>query len=91
MAKVIATLSPELGVGQELERLRLSIAFLWKYQLVQVALYAGYATMPRMAALSNSISGLSLRLEEAVKAMGERAALAAEMISPSDRSRVHFS
>jgi len=91
MAKVIATLSPELGVGQELERLRLTVTFLWKYRMVQVALYAGYASLPGMAALSNSISGLGVRLEAAMKDMGERAALAAEMISPSDRSRIHFS
>lgn len=89
-AKIIASLSPEIGVGQEFERVRLTVIFLWRYRMAQLALYTGYAPLPEMAALSNFISGLSVRLEEAVKAMGERATLAAEMMSPSDRSRIHL-
>jgi hypothetical protein len=89
-AKIIAALSPEIGVGQEFERLRLTAIFLWRYRMAQLALYTGYAPLPEMAALSNFISGFTVRLEEAVKAMGERAALAAEMMSPSDRSRIHL-
>ena len=89
-ATFIAALSPEIGVGQEFERLRLTATFLWKYRAVQLALFAGYAPLPEVASLSNFIGGLSVRLEAAVKAMGERAALAAEMISASDRSRIHL-
>ena len=90
MAKIIAMLSPELGVGQELERVRLTISFLWKYRMVQLSLYSGHLPLPEVAALSNFMSGLNVRLEAALKAMGERSALAAEMISPSDRGRIHF-
>jgi len=90
MAKIIAMLSPELGVGQELERARLTVSFLWKYRRVQLSLYVGHLPLPEMAALGTVISGFSVRLEAALKAMGERSALAAEMISPSDRGRIHF-
>ena len=89
-AKVIASLSPEIGVGQEFERLRLTMIFLWKDRVVQMALYVGYAPVPQLTGLSEFLSGFTVRLEEAVKAMGERATLAAEMMSPSDRSRIHL-
>lgn len=89
-ASIIAALSPEIGVGQELERLRLRVIFLWKFRIIQLALLAGYAPLPEVAALSDILSGLSVRLEAAVKSMGERAALGAEMISPRDRSGIHF-
>ncbi|HYL86372.1 MAG TPA: hypothetical protein VE263_19260 [Candidatus Angelobacter sp.] len=88
MAKVIAALSPEIGVGQELERLRLTMIFLWRFRMVQLSLYAGYIPLPQMDALSNLISGLSVRLEAAMKQLGERAALAAEMASSADRGRI---
>jgi hypothetical protein len=89
-ARVIATLSPDIGVGQEFERLSLTFKFLWRYRMIQMALYMGLAPQPEVDALSNMISGLSVRLEAAVKAMGERAALAAEMLSPPDRGRIHL-
>jgi len=76
MAKVIAVLSPELGIGQELERMRLTVTFLWQYRMVQLAFFVGYAPLPEMAALSNFMSGLSVRVGAGLKAMGERAALA---------------
>jgi len=91
IARIIAALSPETGVGQELERLKLTAIFLWKYSIVQLALRLGGAPLRGVLALSNHISGLSVRLEATLKAMGERAAQAGEMISPSDRGRVHFS
>jgi hypothetical protein len=90
MAKIIAALSPELRVGHEMERMRLTVTFLWRYRIAQFSLYAGHRSPGEMAALSNFMSGFSVRLEAGLKAMGERAALAAEMISPSDRSRIHL-
>jgi hypothetical protein len=87
-AKIIAVLSPEIGVGQEFERLRLTMTFLWRLRMIQLAVYAGYAPQPQVDDLSNLISGLSIRLEAAMKKLGERAALVAEMASSSDRRRV---
>ena len=88
IARIIAVLSPEIGVGQEFERLRLTLQFLWRLRIVQLALYAGYAPVPQLDQLSGLISGLSIRLEGAIKKLGERAALVAEMASPTDRRRV---
>ena len=90
MAKIIAALSPKLRVGHEVERVRLTVTFLWRYRLAQLSLYVGQGSLEKMAALSNFMSGFSVRLEAGLKAMGERAALAAEMISPSDRSGIHL-
>lgn len=88
IAKIIAVLSPEIGVGQEFERLRLTLQFLWRFRIVQLALYAGHAPVPQVGQLSGLISGLSIRLEGAIRKLGERAALVAEMASPADRRRV---
>ena len=88
-SRVIATLSPQIGVAQEFERLRLRMIFLWRYRLIWLSLRAGFAPLPQLSDLSNLLSGYSVRLEEAMKEMGERAALVAEMVSPSDRRRIH--
>lgn len=88
-SKVIAALSPQIGVSQEFERLRLRASFLWRYRIIWLSLQAGLAPVPQLSALSNLISGYSVRLEEAMKEMGERAALVAEMVSSPDRRRIH--
>jgi hypothetical protein len=89
ISRVIAALSPEIGVAQEFDRLRLTVNFRWRYRILWLSLWAGYATLPQMNYLSNLISGYSVRLEEAMREMGERAALVAEMVSSPDRRRVH--
>ena len=85
MARIIAGLSPEIVVMQEFERLRLTAKFIWRYELIRMKLRAGFAPLPQLDRLGNLISGLSVRLEIAVKELGERAALAAELASPRDR------
>ncbi len=89
MARVIAVLSPEVAAVQEFERLRLTVNFLWRYRIIRMSVWAGYAPLPQMDGLSNLISGLSFRLEAAMKELGERAALVAEMVSSPDRRRIH--
>lgn len=88
-ARAIAVLSPEVAVVQEFERLRLTVHFLWRYRIIRMSVWAGYAPLPQMDGLSNLISGLSVRLEVAMKELGERAALVAEMVSSPDRRRIH--
>ena len=88
-ARVIAALSPEVVAGQELERVRLTVNFLWRYRMIRMSVWAGFTPMPQLTALSNLLSGYSVRLEEAMKEMGERAALVAEMVSSPDRRRIH--
>jgi hypothetical protein len=89
IARVIAVLSPEVAGAQEFERLRLTVNFLWRYRVIRMCVWVGYAPLPQMDGLSNLISGLSVRLEAAMKELGERAALVAEMVSSPDRRRVH--
>lgn len=89
MARVIAALSPEVAAAQEFERLRLTVNFLWRYRIIRMSVWAGYAPLPQMDGLSNLISGFSVRLEAAMKELGERAALVAEIVSSRDRRRVH--
>ena len=88
-AKVIAALSPEVAAGQELERLFLMVRFLGRYRMIRISVWAGFAPLPQLSDLSNLLSAYSVRLEEAMKEMGERAALVAEMVSSPDRGRIH--
>jgi len=88
-ARVIAVLSPQVAAVHEFERFRLTVNFLWRYRIIRLGVWAGYAPLPQMDGLSNLISGLSVRMEAAMKALGERAALVVEMVSSPDRRRVH--
>lgn len=87
ISRVIAALSPEIGVGQEFERLRLRVRFLWRYRIIWMSLQAGFTPLPQISELSNLLSGYSVRLEQAMRELGERAALVAEMVSSSDLRR----
>jgi hypothetical protein len=90
LARIIAVLSPEVAAVQELERLRLTVRFACRYELVRLKLLAGFAPLPQLDGLSNLISGLSVRIETAMKNLGERAALAAELASSLDRRGTNF-
>jgi hypothetical protein len=46
---------------------------------------AGFTPLPQISDLSNLLSGCSVRLEEAIRELGERAAMVAEMASSPDR------
>jgi len=84
MAKIIARLSPEVVALHEFERLRLTVAFAWRYQMVRLQLRAGLMPIPRLDGLSDLVSGLSVRMETAMNELGERAVLAAEIASSFD-------
>jgi hypothetical protein len=86
MASAIAVLSPEVAAIEEFERLRLTISFSWRYQIIRWKLWVGWAPAAQLEGLSNLVSGLSVRMEAALKELGERAALAAELASSVDRS-----
>lgn len=88
-ARVVASLSAEVVAGQELQRLFLMVSFLWRYRLIRMSVWAGFTPLPQINDLSNLLSSYSVRLEEAMKEMGERAALVAEMVSSPDRRRIH--
>jgi len=85
LAKVITALSPEVAPMQEFERVRLSLVFHWRLQALRVRLALGAAGTPQLRAVSDIVSALSVRMETAMKELGERAALAAEMASAVER------
>ena len=84
MAKIIYVLSPEVAALHKFERLRLPLKFSLRYRLIRMQLRAGKVPIPRLAGLSDLVSGLSVRMETAMKELGERAALAAELASSFD-------
>ena len=88
-ARVMAALSPEVTTGQEMQRIFLTVSFLWRYRATRLILRAGFAPLPQLSDLSNVLSSFSVRLEEAMREMGERAAVVAEVVSSPDRRRIH--
>lgn len=89
IARVIARLSPQVAAAQELERAWLRAGFLWRYRIIWLSLQAGFAPLTQLNDLSSLLSGYSVRLEEAMRQLGERAALIAEVASTPDRRRIN--
>jgi hypothetical protein len=85
LARVIAVLSPEIAASHEFERLRLTLRFFWRYQMVLLGLYAGLLLLPQLGGLSQMVSELAFRMESAMKELGERAAIAAQLASTLNR------
>ena len=85
MARAIAVLSPEVAGAHEFERLRLTAEFAWRCQMIRWKLLTGLTPLVQLAGLSDLVSGLSVRLEQAMKELGERAAVAAELASSENR------
>jgi hypothetical protein len=86
LAKAVAVLSPEVATAQELERVWLSVQFSLRCQMLRIGLQFGMVSLPRLDALSQMVSELAVRMDTAMKDLGERAALAAKMASSLDRS-----
>ena len=85
MARVIAVLSPEVAALQEFERLHLTAKFVWQYEMLRWKLLAGFTPVPQLDGLCDLVSGLSVRMEAAMKELGERAAVAVELASSMNR------
>ena len=85
LAKVIAVLSPEVAASHEFERLRLTLRFSWRYRMIRLGLYAGLLFFPQLNGLSVMVSEFALRMEVAMKELGDRAAVAAELASTLNR------
>lgn len=85
LARAIAVLSPETAVAHEVERIRLSMRFFVRYHIVRFGLYAGLLWLPQLSVLSQMVSELAFRMESAMKHLGERAAVAAELASTLNR------
>jgi hypothetical protein len=84
LARVIASMSPQVGVAQEFARLRLGMAFSLRYEIIRIEFLFGFAPLPELGSLSDVVSRLSIRLETAMNNLGERAALGAKLASSLD-------
>jgi hypothetical protein len=87
LARVIASMSPQVGVAQELARLRLGLEFSMRYEVIRIKFMFGFAPLPELGYLSDVVSRLSIRMETAMNNLGERAALAAKLASSLDDGR----
>jgi hypothetical protein len=85
LAKAIAVLSPEVIAVQEFERVRLTMEFNYRFQMIRMRLILGTPALPQLSGLSNMVSGLTVQIETAMRDLGERAAIAAELASSLDR------
>jgi hypothetical protein len=84
LATVVAALSPELAPTQEKERVWLKVQFTSRYQLLRVALHAGVFPQHKLDILTHQVSELAVRMETAIRELGERAAVAAKLASSLD-------
>jgi hypothetical protein len=82
IARLVAVMSPEIAVAQELQGMRLNLEFSVRYRIIYFRLLADIAPASAINNLSNLISALTVRLETAISNLGESAALAAELGSP---------
>jgi hypothetical protein len=85
IARIIAVLSPEVSGSHEYERLRLSIVFRFRYQIVRLGLLVGSVRVPQVTMLGQMATTLAIQMEESMSRLGERAALAAELALQSDQ------
>ena len=84
LGRVISSMSPQVGMAQELRRFQLGLAFSLRYEMIRLKFLLGFAPLPELGALSDVVSRLSIRMETAMRDMGERAALAAKLASSLD-------
>ena len=84
LGRVIATMSPQVGLGQEFARARLALTFSLRYEMIRIKFLLGFAPVPEIGSLSEIVSRLAIRLEAAMQDLGERAALAAKISSSLD-------
>jgi hypothetical protein len=80
LARMVAVMSPNVAVAQEVQGLRLSLEFSYRYYLIYFRLVGGIAPLKAIGSLSNMVSALTIRMETAMSELGERAALGAELL-----------
>ena len=80
LARMVAVMSPNVAVAQEVQGLRLSLEFSYRYYLIYFRLVSGIAPLKAIGSLSNMVSALTIRMETAMSELGERAALGAELL-----------
>jgi hypothetical protein len=79
LARMVAVMSPNVAVAQEVQGLRLNFEFSCRYYLIYLRLVSGVAPLEAIGSLTNMVSALTVRMERAMSELGERAALSAEL------------
>jgi hypothetical protein len=80
LARLVATMSPNVAVAQEVHGLRLNLEFLCRYYWIYFRLVSGLAPLEAIGNLSNMVSALTIRMETAMAELGERAVLGPEFL-----------
>jgi hypothetical protein len=88
LARAVAALSPAVGSRQELNRVWLSLQFSWRYHMIRAGVYYGLLPIPQLNTLSHMVSQLAVQMENAMKELGERAAMAVQIASSLDGNGV---
>ena len=88
LARIISRMSPKVSVAQEFVRLRLGLIFSLRYEMIRIKFLLGFAPLPELGSLSEFVSRLAVRLETAMRELGERAALTGKFASPLDVRRL---
>jgi len=79
LARMVAVMSPNVAVAQEVQGLRLNFEFSCRYYLIYLRLVSGVAPLEAIGSLTNMVGALTVRMETAMNELGERAALSAEL------------
>jgi hypothetical protein len=80
LARMVALMSPNVAVAQEVQGLRLNLEFSYRYYLIYFRLVSGIAPQEAIGGLSDMVSALTIRMETAMSELGEQAALGAELL-----------
>jgi hypothetical protein len=80
LARMVAVMSPNVEVAQEVQGLRLNLEFTYRYYLIYLRLVTGVAPLEAIGNLSNMVSALTLQMETAMRELGERAVLGADIL-----------
>ena len=84
LARVIASLSPEIAIQQELQGFSRTMEFTARSSLIRMQLVCGLNSFERLGNLSEIVGGLTARVEGAIRELGEQSALALELASALD-------
>ena len=80
IARILAVMSPTVDVAREIQGLRLNLEFNYRYYLIYFRLVSGLAPFEAIGNLSNMVSALTIRMETAMRELGERAVLGADLL-----------
>lgn len=80
LARMVAVMSPNVAVVQEVQGFRLNLEFSYRYYLIYFRLVSGIAPQEAIGGLSNMVSALTIRMETAMSELGEQAALGSELL-----------